>query len=165
MVLNALEVDPGRTWKGIWRWYTDEMLECCGPLATIREHGITLDQFVRLSQCHGLSPEAYRYDQSSLESFEEGLRKTATVSGLHMVVSFGREALGQTGIGHFSPIGAYNIQRRLALVLDVARFKYPPYWVPVDKLWAAMKPVDGETGLPRGYIMLRRTATRITGCP
>lgn len=165
MVLNALEMDPGRTWKGIWRWYTDEMLECCGPLSVIKERGITLDQLAHLSRCHGLSPEAHRFDQGSLESFEADLRRTATEAGLHMVVSFGREALGQTGIGHFSPIGAYNVQRRLVLVLDVARFKYPPYWVPVDKLWTAMGPIDGETGLPRGYVMLRRSAVHITGCP
>jgi len=26
-------------------------------------------------------------------------------------------------------------QRGLVLVLDVARFKYPPHWVPLDTLW------------------------------
>ena len=32
MVLNTLEVDPGRKWKGVWRWYSEEMLDCCAPL-------------------------------------------------------------------------------------------------------------------------------------
>lgn len=28
MVLNALKVDPNRTWKGVWRWYSEEVLHC-----------------------------------------------------------------------------------------------------------------------------------------
>jgi hypothetical protein len=23
MILNALKIDPGYNWKGIWRWYDD----------------------------------------------------------------------------------------------------------------------------------------------
>lgn len=26
MVLNALAMDPGRVWKGIWRWYHEELV-------------------------------------------------------------------------------------------------------------------------------------------
>lgn len=99
------------------------------------------------------------------EEFEKDLKRTATESGCHMVVSFHRQSLGQTGIGHFSPIGAYNPERRMALVLDVARFKYPTYWAPVDALWGAMEPIDGDTGFPRGYIMLTLASPRVTGCP
>lgn len=28
MVLNALKVDPQKTWKGIWRWFNEEVLHC-----------------------------------------------------------------------------------------------------------------------------------------
>jgi glutathione gamma-glutamylcysteinyltransferase len=28
-VLNALEIDPGRTWKGQWRFFGEELLVCC----------------------------------------------------------------------------------------------------------------------------------------
>jgi glutathione gamma-glutamylcysteinyltransferase len=44
----------------------------------------------------------------------------------------------------------------MALVLDVARFKYPPHWVAVERLWQAMQPVDAVTGRPRGFMVLRR---------
>lgn len=30
MVLNALAIDPGRVWKGPWRWMHESMLDCCG---------------------------------------------------------------------------------------------------------------------------------------
>lgn len=29
--------------------------------------------------------------------------------------------------GHFSPVAAYHEERDMALILDVARFKYSPY--------------------------------------
>ena len=28
MVLNSLQIDPNKTWKGIWRWYSEEILHC-----------------------------------------------------------------------------------------------------------------------------------------
>ncbi|CAM9924735.1 unnamed protein product, partial [Choristocarpus tenellus] len=41
MVLNALAVDPGRTWKGPWRWYHESMLDCCAPLDVVRKKGMS----------------------------------------------------------------------------------------------------------------------------
>ena len=35
MVLNALSIDPRRTWKGAWRWFHEGMLDCCRPLDTV----------------------------------------------------------------------------------------------------------------------------------
>jgi len=32
MVLNALEVDPKQIWKNPWRWYHEQMLDCCVPM-------------------------------------------------------------------------------------------------------------------------------------
>ena len=28
MVLNSLQIDPNKKWKGIWRWYSEEVLHC-----------------------------------------------------------------------------------------------------------------------------------------
>jgi glutathione gamma-glutamylcysteinyltransferase len=72
-----------------------------------------------------------------------------------LVVAYDRGSLGQTGSGHFSPIGGYHPGRDLALVLDVARFKYPPHWIAVDQLWQATQPVDPTSGRSRGWILLR----------
>ena len=36
VALNALGVDPGRTWKAPWRWWTEELLGCCKPLEEVR---------------------------------------------------------------------------------------------------------------------------------
>lgn len=39
----------------------------------------------------------------------------------HLVVSYSRRTLGQTGDGHFSPVGGYHAGRDLVLILDVVR--------------------------------------------
>lgn len=75
--------------------------------------------------------------------------------GSHVVVSFHRGALAQTGEGHFSPLGGYSRAHAAVLVCDVARFKYPPYWVKLDALYQAMLPLDPATGRPRGFCVLQ----------
>mmetsp|Transcript_28521 Transcript_28521/g.41452 ORF Transcript_28521/g.41452 Transcript_28521/m.41452 type:complete len:101 (+) Transcript_28521:70-372(+) len=35
IILNALSVDPGREWKGPWRWYEESMLNCCVDLEEV----------------------------------------------------------------------------------------------------------------------------------
>jgi glutathione gamma-glutamylcysteinyltransferase len=69
-----------------------------------------------------------------------------------LVAAYDRAALGQTGSGHFSPLGGIHAARDLVLVLDVARFKYPPHWVPTEQLWRAMQPIDAATGRARGWL-------------
>ncbi len=73
-----------------------------------------------------------------------------------VVVAYSRQALGQTGDGHFSPIGGYNAQRDQMLIMDVARFKYSPHWVKTTDLFRAMTAIDATTQRPRGWILLRR---------
>jgi glutathione gamma-glutamylcysteinyltransferase len=159
VVLNALSIDPGRFWKGPWRWFSEEMLDCCAPLEVVRERGLTLPQFACLARCNGAEVEWSRAETSSLEAFRAALRAgTKAGSGPFLVVSYSRRALGQTGDGHFSPVGGYCEARDLVLVLDVARFKYPPHWVPLRALWESMLPLDSETGKSRGFALLRAGA-------
>ena len=73
--------------------------------------------------------------------------------GGFMVVSFERSSLGQTGAGHFSPIAAYHEASDMCLILDVARFKYSPYWVTVSDLYEATLPLDSVTNKNRGWFL------------
>lgn len=50
------------------------------------------------------------------------------------------------GDGHFSPVGGYHPKRDLILILDTARFKYPPHWISLELLWEAMHALDKTTG-------------------
>jgi glutathione gamma-glutamylcysteinyltransferase len=81
-----------------------------------------------------------------------------------MIVSYCRSTLRQTGSGHFSPIGGYCGGRDMVLILDVARFKYPPHWVPLSELYNAMLEVDPESGKCRGYLLLSASAAMVHKC-
>jgi len=212
MVLNALKRDPLLTWKGPWRWYHEDMLDCCRPLEKIKEEGIPWSEFVCLAQCHGLDIEAKRAAKNpqndtsqdrgpsvhtlegsveavspdvsvssdlpaccqrislqkqsarvpqvhSLEDFRNDVKHACSTVELPIViVSYSRKELLQTGDGHFSPVAGYHRASDQALILDTARFKYPPHWVPLHKLYAAMQRVDASTGERRGWVLVTGVA-------
>ena len=90
-------------------------------------------------------------------SDDDKLKATKVGANYFLVASFARSALHQTGDGHFSPIAAYHPPSDSCLVLDVARFKYAPYWVKVQDLFDAMIPADKLTGKSRGWILMNAT--------
>jgi glutathione gamma-glutamylcysteinyltransferase len=157
MALNSLGVDPGRLWKGPWRWFSEELLDCCVPLPKIRERGLNLDEVACLARCNGADVTLMRADAADIVDFTAALELAAR-GELVMIAAYDRATIGQTGAGHFSPVGGFHAERELVLLFDVARFKYPPHWVQAEQLWNAMKPIDAETGRARGWLMLRRRA-------
>eukprot|EP00250_Pteridium_aquilinum_P004775 c14982_g1_i1 orf=120-1583(+) len=154
VVLNALSIDPRRKWKGPWRWFDESMLDCCEPLEKVKKDGITFAKVTCLAQCAGASVQAFRANQSSLDSFRNFVETCVSSDDHHLVVSYDRRVLKQTGTGHFSPVGGYHRQKDMALILDVARFKYPPHWVPVPLLWEAINTIDEATGKSRGFMIV-----------
>jgi len=170
MVLNALALDPKRLWKGNWRWFSEEMLETCDrrkpstePLAGVENDGLSFEEFLFLAECNGAHVRAFRaspdgagHSSVSLSRFRAAIHSATHRTDLHLVASFSRKVLGQTGSGHYSPIGAYHAASDMALVLDVARFKYPPYWAPVPLLWKAVQDIDTATGRGRGYYLMSK---------
>jgi len=158
MALNALGLDPRRMWKAPWRWFSEEMLMSCVPIEYVKREGINLDEFACICEANGARAKVVRADAASVDTFRECVEQVTSQSGpivdTQLVVSYSRAALGQTGDGHFSPVGGYHRGRGLVLVLDVARFKYPPHWVPLDTLWEAMLRKDVDTNRSRGYVVL-----------
>lgn len=74
MCLNALEIDPKRNWKGPWRYFAEELLDCCTPIETVKQRGITFSEFACLAQCNGASVQMKRADCSSLGEFRSAIR-------------------------------------------------------------------------------------------
>ncbi|XP_078162066.1 glutathione gamma-glutamylcysteinyltransferase 1-like isoform X1 [Carex rostrata] len=159
VVLNALSIDPGRKWKGPWRWFDESMLDCCEPLEKVKAEGITFGKVACLAHCAGAKVEAYRANQSDLDDFRKHVIRCTKSEDYHVIASYHRGPFKQTGTGHFSPIGGYHAANDMALILDVARFKYPPHWVPLSLLWEAINTVDDATGLPRGFMLISRLPT------
>eukprot|EP00981_Chlorochromonas_danica_P011871 scaffold4337_cov182-Ochromonas_danica.AAC.6 len=173
MALNALLIDPHRIWKGVWRWFDESMLDCCTPLEKVQMEGITLGKVGCLARCNGAEVIMRHGDTVSLEQFREDVKTVCSLTQSTMndrqvmIVSYSRRSLGQSGDGHFSPIGGYHPERDLVLIMDVARFKYPPHWVPLVDLYTALQPIDKATGKSRGYLLLKvseESREAITGC-
>ncbi len=157
VALNALGIDPGRLWRGPWRWFSEEMLDCCTPLEQVQQHGVSIEELACLARCNGADAAIMRPQEHDEAEFRAAVGTSArSAAETVIIVSFSRSELDQTGEGHFSPIGGYHPQRDLVLVLDVARFKYPPYWVRLSDLHRAMKAPDPNTGRSRGWISMQR---------
>ena len=162
MALNALQVDPGRVWKGVWRWYTDAMLESHVPLETFERDGMSFDEFAGVARWNGAEARPLRAGESDIETFREAVEKACVgedesdgeLEDGVLVASYNRSVLGQTGEGHFSPVAGLAPSSDMVLVLDTARFKYPPHWVPTDLLWEAMADINPWNGKSRGYVSL-----------
>ncbi|HUQ01358.1 MAG TPA: phytochelatin synthase family protein [Kofleriaceae bacterium] len=154
VALNALAIDPGRLWKGPWRWFSEELLDCCVSLEQVRAQGVDLDTLACLARCNGAEAVVLRSD--GIDELRRTITQAAAGAGEVIIAAYDRQALGQTGAGHFSPIGGYHAPSDRVLVLDVARFKYPPHWVPLTRLAAAMATIDPTTGRRRGALVVRR---------
>uniref|UniRef100_A0A0D9WKN7 glutathione gamma-glutamylcysteinyltransferase n=1 Tax=Leersia perrieri TaxID=77586 RepID=A0A0D9WKN7_9ORYZ len=156
VVLNALSIDPGRQWKGPWRWFDESMLDCCEPLDKVKADGITFSKLACLAHCAGAKVRSFHAHQATIHDFRNHLLTCASSQDCHLIASYHRATFKQTGTGHFSPIGGYHAGQDMALILDVARFKYPPHWVPLPLLWEAMNTTDDATGLLRGFMLISR---------
>ncbi|GAN08617.1 phytochelatin-domain-containing protein [Mucor ambiguus] len=153
MVLNALEIDPKRTWKGNWRWFSSEQMKTCSPAETVQEHGIPFDEFTCLAQTHcKVQPRR----GVSYNEFLSDLETVTSDTTSQMVVNYSRACLGQQDrFAHFSPIGGYNKAEGQVLIMDVARGKYPSVWVHTKDLFRAMMTGSKEeAGRSRGYFVL-----------
>eukprot|EP00249_Psilotum_nudum_P013623 c24431_g1_i1 orf=155-547(+) len=95
VVLNALSIDPGRTWKGPWRWYDESMLDCCEPLENVKAKGITFAKLACLAKCAGAEVVTFRSSQSSLAEFRDRIVQCMTSGEKHVIVSYHRRLLGQ----------------------------------------------------------------------
>lgn len=162
-----MKVDPDRIWKGAWRWYSEEMLDCCSPLDVIKRNGLTLDEFVCTATCGGALVRVTRLPMTEIDSsdeleahttaFRDMVKLVCAGTDKKLVISYDRGTLLQTGTGHFSPIGGYHAASDQVLILDVARFKYPPHWVPLKLVVKSMTLLDPSTKLSRGYLVIERS--------
>ncbi|GFR99330.1 glutathione gamma-glutamylcysteinyltransferase [Elysia marginata] len=128
---------------------------CCTSFETAVDIGVTLPQFVCLAKCNGLHPLAvYGSDVASLNLLRDEVKRVTSSDDVVFIVSYSRKTSGQLGDGHFSPIAGYHEGRDLVLMLDIARFKYPPYWMKLETMLESMKPLDSVTGKSRGFVVL-----------
>ena len=73
--------------------------------------------------------------------------------GNYVIVAYKRDAVGQRGGGHISPLGAYDAESDSFLVLDVNPASDGWAWMPTATLIKGMRTFD--TVENRGYILVQ----------
>lgn len=117
----------------------------------------SLEQVSAFFSCRSLDSRPIRALNSSIEEFRQSLIVSFSHEPLRFVaVNVDRQAFGQAGAGHHSPVGAYDARTDKALFMDVARYRFPPFWISVPDLFEAMvfKGHDEKGATPRGYIVV-----------
>ncbi len=161
MVLNALGV-PAPTTPEYAPFHTftqdnvlDDQTETILPQATLAKQGMTLDQLGQLFARYSVAATVVHTGDSSLDDFRSKAKAYLAEKGRFVVVNYLRTALGQETYGHISPLAAYDAKSDRFLILDVARYKYPPVWVTAADLFNAMNTVDGANqNRTRGFVLI-----------
>lgn len=94
--------------------------------------------------------------KADYEVFEASVLASCRRENFIVIINISRNALKQTGDGHFSPIVAFNNLTNHSLLLDVARFKYYSYWLELEQIWNSFLPLDNVLNKPRGFLLTSR---------
>lgn len=162
MVLNSLGVPaPEAPQYAPYHVFTQENFfdnpatrEVLSP-DVVAQQGMTLDELAGLLSSYSVQVQVYHSADTTLAAFRQQVAENLDQPGNFVLVNYLRSAIGQERGGHISPIAAYNQESDRFLILDVARYKYPPVWVEAEDLWQAMATVDSTSGKTRGFVLVR----------
>ena len=166
MVLNALhapapstpEYQPYHTFTqdNVLNEQTDAIL----PREVLAKQGMTLDQLGALLALHPATIEVHHAADGGLDAFRASARGYLAARDRFVIVNYLRKAIGQQIGGHISPLAAYDAAADRFLILDVARYKYPPVWVKTSELFDAMNTADAANdNRTRGYVLVAKAGT------
>ena len=114
--------------------------------------GLTLEELGDLAKSIGLSHTIHYSTDIDLKQFREILKDNLLSPENYLLLNYQRKDVNQVGMGHISPVSAYYEKKDMVLVMDVASYKYPPVWIPIDTLFKATLDIDNSSGKSRGLI-------------
>ena len=118
--------------------------------------GMTLDEVAGFFTSLGVKATARHADVLDDQQLRALLKTTLANPNSRIVVNYNRKTLAQEGGGHLSPLAAFDEASDSVLLLDVAKFKYPPTWVNLTDLLASMQTVDSDSGKSRGLVIVEK---------
>ncbi|MEP7296288.1 MAG: phytochelatin synthase family protein [Burkholderiales bacterium] len=120
---------------------------------SIRDFGYQLRQLDQMLRANGLATKAVVVDDAKPEGEvrAELIGQLARPGG-YAIVNYRREAVGQRGGGHISPLGGYDAATDSFLVLDVNPAAAGWVWMPTATLVKGMRTFD--TVENRGYVLV-----------
>jgi hypothetical protein len=121
--------------------------------AVRRDFGYQLRQFAQMLEANGLRAQPVVVDDAMPEAaVRDALAAQLKRPGHYALINYRREAVGQRGGGHISPLGAYDARSDSFLVLDVNPSAADWVWMPTATLVRGMRTFD--TVENRGYVLV-----------
>ncbi len=121
---------------------------------TVLEMGMTREEMAETLTAQGVSARSVAGDTFDDDSLRTLLQYTLGEDGQFVLANYYRASLGQVGGGHWSALAAYDVDSDSVLILDVAKYKYPPVWVGIGTLRQAISTTDTTSNKPRGLVIV-----------
>lgn len=121
---------------------------------TVARSGLTLAEASRFLEKLNVSTRIYYGTNLSIDTLRVLLVNTLSNPDARVIADFGRHVFGQLGDGHYSPLVAYDSASDSVLIVDVAKFKYVPFWVSMTDLLASIQTIDPDSHQSRGLIVV-----------
>ncbi|NKN36098.1 glutathione gamma-glutamylcysteinyltransferase [Agrobacterium sp. a22-2] len=161
-VLNSLDIPrpvPQRLFP--WGLFTQDAVftpenQAVKPYPMVERDGLVLEQLVQFFNNLGVKAELHHADSIDVAALRELIKAGLAAPDTRLVANYSRKPIGQNGDGHISPIAAYDVETDRVLVLDVAKYKYPPVWMTVADLHAAMNTIDSGSNKTRGIVVVTK---------
>lgn len=161
-VLNALPidkpVDPAYAPYGYFtqhNYFTPAVADVISA-RTVLSMGMTREEMARTLTLHGVHSRSIAGDSLSEQALRSLLEAALLDDGRFVLVNYLRASLKQVGSGHWSALAAYDRESDRVLILDVAKYKYPPVWLSVRMLREAMATRDASSGQARGLVIVSK---------
>lgn len=121
----------------------------------VRDGGYQLRQLDELLRAHDLVTRLVIAEGTITDAdIRRDLIGNLNQAGDFVIVNYQRTAVGQSGGGHISPLGAYDAESDSVLILDVNPSLHTWVWMPVSTLIHGMRTRDAVEN--RGYILVRQ---------
>lgn len=159
-VLNSMDVkrpNPQRLYP--WALFTQDEIftdenQKVKAYAIVEHEGLVLSQIATFLTNLGVSAEYHHAADFTVAELREFIKSTIADPSKRLITNYGRKVIGQVGGGHISPAAAYDVDSDRVLILDVAKYKYPPVWIKLSDFHAAMMDKDTTSNLTRGIVVV-----------
>lgn len=166
IALNALAIEaPQSRFLGQYRMFTQEeffseQVVAVIDQADVAERGMSLGELSRVLKTFPIQVNKYEAQSMSDDEMRHVLVAALKNPNQCVLGLYQRRELRQIGGGHWSPVAAYDSVSDSFLVLDVARFKYPPVWIDAAAFINSMKTYDITGTHSRGFIIIEKESGR-----
>ncbi|PJD95906.1 MAG: glutathione gamma-glutamylcysteinyltransferase [Parachlamydia sp.] len=161
ITLNTLSIEASQSkFLGKYRMFTQEEFFSDDVLGVIDQNdvaqrGMSLEDLAMVLKVFPVKVLKYEGLDFSQEEIRDLIISALKNPNQCVLALYQRKELQQEGGGHWSPIAAYEAESDSFLVLDVARFKYPPVWVNTSAFINSMRTVN-IYNKSRGFIIIEK---------